>query len=184
MSKHYEEDGANQERAIFAGGCFWCMVEPFENKPGIILVVSGYIGGHVDNPTYEQVVGGYTGHVEAVEIIFDTAIWSYKELVELYWQLTDSTDAFGQMADRGDSYRPIIFVANEEQKRIAEQSKQDLARSSKYKNPIVTAVEPATTFWPAENFHQQFYKKNPRRYKKLKRSRKQFLAFQRMKRFF
>ncbi|KMT62180.1 peptide methionine sulfoxide reductase [Paenilisteria newyorkensis] len=180
LSSHYEQDGPHQARAIFAGGCFWCMVEPFETRPGIISVISGYTGGHMENPTYEQVVGGYTGHVEAVEIIFDTQIWSYKELVELYWQLTDPTDAFGQMADRGDSYRPVIFVANEEQHQIAEQSKRDLAESGRYKHPIVTAIEPATTFWPAENFHQQFYQKNPRRYKKLKRSRQQFLAFQRM----
>ncbi|MBC1433948.1 peptide-methionine (S)-S-oxide reductase MsrA [Listeria rocourtiae] len=180
LSVHYQKDPPNQARAIFVGGCFWCMVEPFETKPGIISVISGYTGGHMDNPTYEQVVGGYTGHVEAVEIIFDTHVWSYKELVELYWQLTDPTDAFGQMADRGSNYRPVIFVANEEQRLIAEQSKLDLAASGKYKHPIMTAIEPATTFWPAENFHQQFYQKNPRRYKKLKRARQQFLAFQRM----
>ncbi|AQY49956.1 peptide methionine sulfoxide reductase [Listeria weihenstephanensis FSL R9-0317] len=180
LSVHYQEDGPYQARAIFAGGCFWCMVEPFETRPGIIAVISGYTGGHMDNPTYEQVAGGYTGHVEAVEIIFDTRVWYYKELVELYWQLTDPTDEFGQIADRGSNYRPVIFVANEVQQAIAELSKQDLAESGKYKNPIVTKIEPATTFWPAENFHQQFYQKNPKRYKKLKRSRQQFLAFQRM----
>ncbi|EUJ24365.1 peptide methionine sulfoxide reductase [Listeria cornellensis FSL F6-0969] len=178
LSKHYDDDGPHQARAIFAGGCFWCMVEPFETKPGIIAVISGYTGGHMDNPTYEQVVGGYTGHVEAVEIIFDTTIWSYAELVELYWQLTDPTDEFGQMADRGSNYRPVIFVANEEQRQIAERSKQNLATFGKYKRPIVTAIEPTSVFWPAENFHQQFYQKNPRRYKKLKSARKQFLAFQ------
>lgn len=180
LSIHYAKDGAYQARAIFAGGCFWCMVEPFETQPGIISVISGYTGGNMDNPTYEQVLGGYTGHVEAVEIIFDTRVWNYKKLVELYWQLTDPTDAYGQMADRGSSYRPVIFVADEEQRQIAEQSKQDLAASGKYKHPIVTAIESATTFWPAENFHQQFYQKNPKRYKKLKRSRGQFLAFQRI----
>ncbi|WP_376701446.1 peptide-methionine (S)-S-oxide reductase MsrA [Listeria booriae] len=165
---------------MFAGGCFWCMVEPFETKEGIISVLSGYTGGHVDNPTYEQVLGGYTGHVEAVEIIFDTRIWSYKALVELYWQLTDPTDSGGQMADRGSNYRPVIFVMNEEQREIAEREKQELAESGKYKRPIVTAIEPATTFWPAENFHQQFYRKNPKRYKKNQRTRQQFLAFQRL----
>ncbi|MBC1804265.1 peptide-methionine (S)-S-oxide reductase MsrA [Listeria booriae] len=179
-SKHYQEDAPYQARAIFAGGCFWCMVEPFETKEGIISVLSGYTGGHVDNPTYEQVLGGYTGHVEAVEIIFDTRIWSYKALVELYWQLTDPTDSGGQMADRGSNYRPVIFVMDEEQREIAEREKQELAESGKYKRPIVTAIEPATTFWPAENFHQQFYRKNPKRYKKIQRSRQQFLAFQRL----
>ncbi|MBC2187504.1 peptide-methionine (S)-S-oxide reductase MsrA [Listeria booriae] len=179
-SKHYQEDAPYQARAIFAGGCFWCMVEPFETKEGIISVLSGYTGGHVDNPTYEQVLGGYTGHVEAVEIIFDTRIWSYKALVELYWQLTDPTDSGGQMADRGSNYRPVIFVMDEEQREIAEREKQELAESGKYKRPIVTAIEPATTFWPAENFHQQFYRKNPKRYKKIQRTRQQFLAFQRL----
>ncbi|WP_312025746.1 peptide-methionine (S)-S-oxide reductase MsrA [Listeria booriae] len=165
---------------MFAGGCFWCMVEPFETKEGIISVLSGYTGGHVENPTYEQVLGGYTGHVEAVEIIFDTRIWSYKALVELYWQLTDPTDSDGQMADRGSNYRPVIFVMDEEQREIAEREKQELAESGKYKRPIVTAIESATTFWPAENFHQQFYRKNPKRYKKIQRTRQQFLAFQRL----
>ncbi|MBC2105403.1 peptide-methionine (S)-S-oxide reductase MsrA [Listeria booriae] len=179
-SRHYQEDAPYQARAIFAGGCFWCMVEPFETKEGIISVLSGYTGGHVDNPTYEQVLGGYTGHVEAVEIIFDTRIWSYKALVELYWQLTDPTDSEGQMADRGSNYRPVIFVMDEEQREIAEREKQELAESGKYKRPIVTAIEPATTFWPAENFHQQFYRKNPKRYKKIQRTRQQFLAFQRL----
>ncbi|MBC1232310.1 peptide-methionine (S)-S-oxide reductase MsrA [Listeria booriae] len=179
-SRHYQEDAPYQARAIFAGGCFWCMVEPFETKEGIISVLSGYTGGHVDNPTYEQVLGGYTGHVEAVEIIFDTRIWSYKALVELYWQLTDPTDSGGQMADRGSNYRPVIFVMDEEQREIAEREKQELAESGKYKRPIVTAIEPATTFWPAENFHQQFYRKNPKRYKKIQRTRQQFLAFQRL----
>ncbi|MBC2325948.1 peptide-methionine (S)-S-oxide reductase MsrA [Listeria booriae] len=179
-SRHYQEDAPYQARAIFAGGCFWCMVEPFETKEGIISVLSGYTGGHVDNPTYEQVLGGYTGHVEAVEIIFDTRIWSYKALVELYWQLTDPTDSGGQMADRGSNYRPVIFVMDEEQREIAEREKQELAESGKYKRPIVTAIEPATTFWSAENFHQQFYRKNPKRYKKIQRTRQQFLAFQRL----
>ncbi|MBC1564841.1 peptide-methionine (S)-S-oxide reductase MsrA [Listeria booriae] len=179
-SRHYQEDAPYQARAIFAGGCFWCMVEPFETKEGIISVLSGYTGGHVNNPTYEQVLGGYTGHVEAVEIIFDTRIWSYKALVELYWQLTDPTDSGGQMADRGSNYRPVIFVMDEEQREIAEREKQELAESGKYKRPIVTAIEPATTFWPAENFHQQFYRKNPKRYKKIQRTRQQFLAFQRL----
>lgn len=134
----------------------------------------------MDHPTYDQVSGQYTGHVEAVEIIFDTRIINYADLVELYWQLTDPTDAFGQFQDRGNQYRPIIFVKNADQRQIAEKSKQQLVETDKYKKPIVTSIEPTSTFWPAENFHQQFYKKNPKRYKRIERSRQQFLAFQRL----
>lgn len=180
FNKHSFDDPVHQDSAIFAGGCFWCMVEPFENRDGIISVLSGYTGGHMDRPTYDQVSGQYTGHVEAVEIIFDTRIIQYADLVELYWQLTDPTDASGQFQDRGNQYRPIIFVKNEQQRQLAEASKQRLADSGKYTKPIVTSIEPATVFWPAENYHQQFYKKNPKRYKRIERSRKQFLAFQRL----
>ncbi len=169
---------AGQERAIFAGGCFWCMVEPFEMKAGIISVLSGYTGGHVEHPTYEQVLGGYTGHVEAVEIIFNPQIISYLELVALYFQLTDPTDAFGQMSDRGSQYRPVIFTLDDEQRQTAERYKEELVNSKVFKRQIVTAIEPASTFWPAENFHQQFYKKNPKRYRKIKRVRRQFLFLQ------
>lgn len=178
MSKHSVKDLPYQERAVFAGGCFWCMVEPFENKEGIISVLSGYTGGHTEKPTYEQVLGGYTGHVEAVEIIFDTRVVKYADLIELYWQLTDPTDEFGQIADRGSNYRPVIFVKDEQQRMIAEKSKRRLAESGKYKRPIVTSIETASTFWPAENYHQQFYKKNRKRYKRIKRTRQQYLAFQ------
>ncbi|MEK4947050.1 peptide-methionine (S)-S-oxide reductase MsrA [Carnobacterium sp. FSL W8-0810] len=178
FTKHSIDDLTYQDSAVFAGGCFWCMVEPFETKNGIISVLSGYTGGHMDHPTYDQVSGQYTGHVEAVEIIFDTRIIHYEELVELYWQLTDPTDAFGQFQDRGSQYRPIIFVRNEEQRKITEKSKQRLIESGKYKRPIVTLIEPTSVFWPAENFHQQFYKKNRKRYKRIERSRQQFLAFQ------
>lgn len=178
FTKHSLDDLNHQDSAVFAGGCFWCMVEPFETRDGIISVLSGYTGGHMDHPTYDQVSGQYTGHVEAVEIIFDTRIIQYADLVELYWQLTDPTDAFGQFQDRGSQYRPIIFVKNEEQRQIAEKSKQRLAESGKYNRPIVTSIEPAGVFWPAENYHQQFYKKNSKRYNRIERSRQQFLAFQ------
>ena len=180
FTKHNMDDPAYQDSAVFAGGCFWCMVEPFETRNGIVSVLSGYTGGHMDHPTYDQVSGQYTGHVEAVEIIFDTRTLQYKDLVELYWQLTDPTDAFGQFQDRGSQYRPIIFVRNERQRQIAEKSKQQLIASGKYKRPIVTSIEPASVFWPAENYHQQFYKKNQKRYKRIERSRKQFLVFQRL----
>lgn len=180
LTEHYTSNLAHQDSAVFAGGCFWCMVEPFETLNGIISVLSGYTGGTVDNPTYDQVSGRSTGHVEAVEIIFDTRIIRYEKLVELYWQLTDPTDEFGQFQDRGSQYRPIIFVRNDDQRKIAQKSKQQLIDSNKYKQPIVTSIQPTTTFWPAENFHQQFYKKNHLKYKKIKRARQQLMAYQRL----
>lgn len=152
------------ETAIFAGGCFWCMVQPFDEMPGILSVVSGYTGGHVAHPTYEQVCSGTTGHTEAVEVKFDPEIISYEQLLDIYWQQTDPTDAFGQFQDRGDSYRPVIFYASEEQKKAAEASKQALEDSGRFDQPIVTSIEPAQVFYPAENYHQDFYRKNPARY--------------------
>ncbi|WP_054689702.1 peptide-methionine (S)-S-oxide reductase MsrA [Fructilactobacillus florum] len=149
------------DTAIFAGGCFWCMVEPFDQMPGIESVVSGYTGGHVANPTYEQVCSETTGHTEAVKITFDPSVISYKQLVEIYWRQTDPTDASGQFQDRGDSYRPVIFVNSAEQRQIAETSKQELNASGKFDAPIVTKIEDAKPFYPAEEYHQDFYKKNP-----------------------
>lgn len=150
--------------AIFAGGCFWCMVQPFDQQPGIIKVVSGYTGGHVANPTYEQVASHTTGHTEAVEITYDPAVISYADLVEIYWQQTDPTDAMGQFQDRGDSYRPVIFYQTEAEKAAAEASKAKLAASGRFSDPIVTKIEPAQPFYPAEDYHQDFYRKNPWRY--------------------
>lgn len=149
------------ETAIFAGGCFWCMVHPFDQQPGIIKVVSGYTGGHVANPTYEQVCSHTTGHTEAVEITFDPAVISYAELVEIYWRQTDPTDAMGQFQDRGDSYRPVIFVNSDQQRAIAEASKEKLIASGRFNEPIVTQIEAAKPFYPAEEYHQDFYKKEP-----------------------
>lgn len=153
-----------QQVAIFAGGCFWCMVHPFDQMPGIIKVTSGYTGGHVKNPTYEQVVSETTGHTEAVEIIFDEDVITYGELVDIYFQVTDPTDAMGQFQDRGDSYRPVIYYFDENQKEIAEEKKAELDASGKFDQPIVTKIEPAQPFYPAEDYHQDFYKKNPLRY--------------------
>lgn len=153
-----------EDTAIFAGGCFWCMVKPFDTMPGIRQVISGYTGGHVANPTYEQVASHTTGHTEAVKIIFDPEVISYKQLVEIYWHQTDPTDAMGQFQDRGDNYRPVIFVKDDEQRKIAEASKQALADSEQFDAPIVTSIEDAKPFYPAEEEHQDFYKKNPLRY--------------------
>ncbi|WP_125766370.1 peptide-methionine (S)-S-oxide reductase MsrA [Lapidilactobacillus wuchangensis] len=152
-----------KESAIFAGGCFWCMVHPFDQYPGIIKVTSGYTGGHVVNPTYEQVCSGTTGHTEAVQIEFDAEVISYPELLQIYWQVTDPTDAMGQFQDRGDNYRPVIFVANDEQRQQAEASRAALAASGRFKEPIVTKIESAQPFYPAEEYHQDFYRKDPLR---------------------
>lgn len=150
--------------AIFAGGCFWCMVEPFDTVKGVKRVISGYTGGHVANPTYQEVCSGTTGHTEAVEITYDPNEISYEELLNYYWQVTDPTDAMGQFQDRGDNYRPVIFYNSDEQKLVAEKSKQELEESGKFDQPIVTKIEPAAPFYPAEEYHQDFYKKDPLRY--------------------
>ncbi len=180
-SKHRLTDPVHQEKAIFAGGCFWCMVEPFETKQGIISVLSGYTGGVFEQPNYDQVSGGYTGHVEAVEILFDTRIISYPELLAIYWQVSDPTDAFGQFQDRGKQYRSIIFVENDKQRAEAEQSKKQLIQSKQFNQPIITEIREATTFWPAENYHQRFYLKQPKRYKKMKHAHQLYLFFKRKK---
>lgn len=154
----------NLKKATFAGGCFWCMVKPFDSLPGIEKVVSGYTGGHVENPTYQEVTTGTTGHTEAVQITYDPEVFDFKELVEVYWRQTDPTDAGGQFADRGDSYRPVIFYHDEEQKQIAEESKSALQNSGKFNAPIVTKIEPAQPFYEAEDYHQDFYKTNSAHY--------------------
>lgn len=163
------------ERAIFAGGCFWCMVHPFEERDGVISVLSGYTGGHVPNPTYEEVCSHVTGHTEAVEIIYDPQKISFEDLVDIYWEQTDPTDAFGQFQDRGDNYRPVIYYFNESQKEIAESSKRRLQASGRFDDPIVTTIEPAQTFYVAESYHQNFYKKDPLRYKLSSAARRRFL---------
>ncbi len=162
------------EKAIFAGGCFWCMVEPFDTLPGIEKVISGYTGGHVKNPTYEEVCTHQTGHTEAVEITFDPEIFPYEKLVDVYWQVTDPTDAFGQFQDRGDNYRPVIFYTNEKQKEIALKSKADLEASGRFDQPIVTQIEKSQPFYPAEDYHQDFYKKRPDIYHQQHLPRKDF----------
>lgn len=151
------------ETAIFAGGCFWCMVQPFDSLDGIEKVRSGYTGGHVENPTYEQVLTHTTGHTEAVKIWSDSEKISYRELVEIYWEQTDPTDAMGQFQDRGDNYRPVIFVNSPEQREIAEESRAALAASNRFDEPIVTKIEDAKPFYEAEEYHQDFYKKDPER---------------------
>lgn len=166
------------ETAIFAGGCFWCMVSPFDQQPGIESVVSGYTGGNTIHPTYEEVKTQLTGHTEAVKITFDPEVVSYRELVEIYWHQTDPTDAMGQFMDRGSSYRPVIFVQNVEQRKAAEASKKALEESGKYSSPIVTTIEEIYPFYEAEAEHQDFYRKNPERYAQEKRERQEYASNQ------
>nr|WP_289036573.1 peptide-methionine (S)-S-oxide reductase MsrA [uncultured Allobacillus sp.] len=152
--------------ASFAGGCFWCMVKPFDQWDGVYSVTSGYTGGHVENPTYEQVKEGNSGHYEAVEIVFDASKISYEFILDLYWKQIDPQDPGGQFHDRGPQYRTAIFYQNEEQKYLAEQSKRNLEQSGRFSQPIVTEILEATTFYPAEEGHQYFYKKNEEHYLK------------------
>ncbi|WP_110927786.1 peptide-methionine (S)-S-oxide reductase MsrA [Bacillus massiliglaciei] len=152
------------EKATFAGGCFWCMVKPFDEQPGIESVISGYTGGTKEKPTYEEVCSETTGHYEAVQITFDPDVYPYKKLVEVFWQQIDPTDEGGQFYDRGSSYRTAIFYHTEEQKAAAEASKKELEESGRFSNPIYTPILPAKPFYPAEEYHQHYYKKNPLRY--------------------
>lgn len=168
----------NHESATFAGGCFWCMVSPFDELPGIKTVISGYTGGYTENPTYEEVCSGTTGHVEAVQITFDPEVFPYKRLLKLYWQQIDPTDAQGQFINQRSSYRTIIFYHNEKQKQEAEASKQKLQESGKFNQPIVTQVLPATLFYEAEDYHQDYYKNQPENYKAYRRrsGREEFIG--------
>ncbi len=150
-------------KAIFAGGCFWCMEPPFEKLNGVASVTSGYIGGEVRNPTYEQVSSGRTGHTEAVEIVYDPAKVSYAQLLDIFWHNIDPLTANAQFCDRGPQYRSEIFPMNAEERALAEASKAAMQR--KLGKPIVTEITDASTFFPAEEYHQDYYKKNPVRYK-------------------
>lgn len=156
------QDGA--QLATFAGGCFWCMVKPFDQWDGVHAVLSGYTGGHVPHPTYEQVKSQKTGHLEAVQITFDPAIIPYSQLLELYWAQIDPTDEGGQFQDRGESYTTAIFVHNEEQRRLAEASRAELAASGRFDRPVVTPILDAGPFYPAEDYHQDYYRKEPEHY--------------------
>ena len=146
--------------ATFAGGCFWCMVSPFEKMEGVRKVVVGYTGGDIENPTYKQVCADTTGHFEAVQITYDPALVSYDDLLQTFWRQIDPTDPGGQFADRGSSYRTAIFYHDDEQRQIAEISKKNLESSSMFKSAIVTQILPAKTFYPAEEYHQDYHKKN------------------------
>lgn len=156
---------ARTATAIFAGGCFWCMEGPFDVLDGVISTTSGYTGGKLANPTYEQVSSGGTGHAEAVKVVYDPDKVGYQQLLAVFWRNVDPLDASGQFCDRGNQYRSEIFYMDEQQKQLAEESKAALDASGRLKQPVVTEIVAATTFYPAEDYHQDYYQKNPTRYK-------------------
>lgn len=152
------------KKATFAGGCFWCMVKPFDRYEGVQSVISGYTGGTTKNPTYEEVCSNQTGHYEAIQITYNPAVITYERLLQLFWMQIDPTDSGGQFYDRGQSYQTAIFYHDEDQRQAAEQSKQELQQSGRFSAAIVTPIIQATTFYPAEEYHQQYYEKNPNHY--------------------
>ncbi|MGQ0793967.1 MAG: peptide-methionine (S)-S-oxide reductase MsrA [Deltaproteobacteria bacterium] len=153
------------EKATFAGGCFWCMQPPFDGIEGVLSTAVGYIGGPKPSPTYEEVCSGRTGHAEAIEVVFDPEKVSYETLLDVFWKNIDPTTLNAQFFDAGTQYRTAIFYHSEEQKRLAEASKEALDKSGKFKNPIVTEISAAGEFYKAEEYHQRYYQKSPVRYK-------------------
>ena len=153
------------QTAIFAGGCFWCMEHPFDELPGVISTTSGYTGGDKVNPTYEQVSSGTTGHAEAMKVVYDPSKVGYDKLLDVFWHNIDPVSTNGQFCDHGNQYRSAIFYANDEQEQLAEASKKKWQASGKFSQPITTQIVPASTFYPAEDYHQDYYMKNPLRYK-------------------
>lgn len=163
--------------ATFAGGCFWCLESDLEKVKGVVEVISGYTGGHKENPTYKEVSSGGTGHVEAVQVLYNSAEVTYEELLDVFWKHVNPTDPDGQFGDRGPQYRTAIFYHNDEQKRLAEKSKEELAKSGRFDRPIITEIVKSSQFYKAEGYHQDYYKKNPVRYKyyRFRSGRDQFL---------
>ncbi len=156
---------AGLELAIFAGGCFWCMEAPFDKLEGVVSVTAGYTGGRKKNPTYEEVSAGGTGHAESVQIVYDPARIGYARLLQVFWHNIDPTVRDRQFCDVGNQYRSAIFYHSPEQKKLAEESKRALEKTKPFKAPIVTEIVPASEFYPAEDYHQHYYKKNPIRYR-------------------
>jgi peptide methionine sulfoxide reductase msrA/msrB len=164
-SEMMEKQARELETATFAGGCFWCIESDFEKVEGVIEVISGYTGGHKERPTYEEVSSGGTGHLEAVQVRYDPTKITYKELLDIFWRHVDPTDAGGQFVDRGPQYRTAVFYHSEEQKRLAEESRDELNESGRFDKPVATEIAMVQAFYPAEDYHQEYYKKNPIRYK-------------------
>ncbi len=164
-SKPMNDNEKNTQVATFAGGCFWCTESDFEKIDGVKAVISGYTGGHDNTPTYEEVSSGTTGHAEAVQVIYDPEIISYNQLLDVFWRHVDPTDSGGQFVDRGSQYRPAVFYHNEEQRRLAEASRDTLNKSGRYDKTVATEITPLKEFYKAEDYHQDYYKKSPMRYK-------------------
>lgn len=160
-----DDNGGDTATAVFAGGCFWCMEPPFDKLDGVIATVSGYTGGHTEDPSYKQVSTNTTGHYEALEVTYDPNKIDYESLLEVFWRNVDPLDAHGQFCDKGESYRTAIFYNSEEQKKLAQASKQELIDSERFEEEIVTQVLAAKKFYSAEEYHQDYYQKNPVRYK-------------------
>jgi peptide-methionine (S)-S-oxide reductase len=158
-------EGGKFEKATFAGGCFWCMEPPFDKLKGVVSTTVGYAGGREVNPTYEEVASGETGHAEAIQVVYDPSIVSYEALLDVFWKNVDPTQVNGQFVDKGAQYRTAVFYHNEEQKRLALASKESLEKSGIYQDKIVTEIVPVTAFYKAEEYHQDYYKKNSLRYK-------------------
>ncbi|MTI79938.1 MAG: peptide-methionine (S)-S-oxide reductase MsrA [Firmicutes bacterium] len=154
----------HQQLATFAGGCFWCMVSPFQNLSGVKKVLAGYTGGCTENPTYEEVCSDKTGHYEAVQITYNPQQCTYQKLLDTFWKQIDPTDAGGQFNDRGQSYKTAIFYHNKEQQEKAEKAKKVLSETGKFEQPVMTEILPASLFYPAEEYHQDYHKKNPLHY--------------------
>ncbi len=167
-SKVPDMDNKKLEKATFAGGCFWCMQYPFDKLEGVISTTVGYTGGHKENPTYEEVCAGKTGHAEAIEIQYDPSLITYSDLLGVFWRNINPATLNRQFVDAGTQYRTVIFYHDNEQKRLADESKEALDKSGKYDKPIVTEITPASTFYKAEEYHQQYYEKNSIRYKLYK----------------
>ncbi len=168
LDEGYADDGVYLTKATFAGGCFWCMEEAFEKVEGVTSAVSGYIGGQVENPTYEQVSAGGTGHTESIEVTFDPSKVTYEKLLEVFWRNVDPTTPNAQFCDHGNQYRTAIFYHDEHQKQLIDESKKRIESSKTFPEAIVTEISPASTFYIAEEYHQDFYSKNPIRYKYYK----------------
>ena len=160
-----KQDEAPKAKAIFAGGCFWCVEEAFEEVEGVVSATSGYIGGEAPNPTYKQVSAGGTGYAEAVEIVYDPNKVTYQQLLDVFWKNIDPTTPNQQFCDKGDQYRSAIFYLDNSQKQLAEESKRRVEQTKTFAQPVVTELTMATKFYPAEDYHQDFYKRNPVRYK-------------------
>lgn len=163
-----QPQGSKFEVATFAGGCFWCMQPPFDKLDGVVKTTVGFSGGTEKNPTYKQVSSGTTGHAESIEIVYDPTKVSYEEILNVYWMNIDPTDSGGQFVDRGKQYRPVIFYHNQAQKMAAEASKEKLGKSGRFDKPIVVEIVEATEFYPAEDYHQKFYMKDPITYKRYR----------------